>query len=189
MIKLIHAMLWNPNSDIKLCPLISFVWHFHLKTDTANWKLTYSDLSVLDNFVSARFYCAGNVLFCSSGCLILFYFSLFSPDGAVMCSALQCSSAPVQQQLSPIIRDSRSPRVSSCIFPSGEGGGSWIKYFWNASWLGNVPLWSWECRGFMRAAELMAVHQGNNLRAQEGGRGPCSAIMFPNSLLLLWDMG
>lgn len=110
MIKLINAMLWNPNSDIKLCPLTSFVWHFHLKTDPANWKLTYSDLSVLDNFVSARFYCAGNVLFCSSGCLILFDFSLFSPDGAVMCSALQCSSAPVQQQLSTIIRDSRSPR-------------------------------------------------------------------------------
>lgn len=37
--------------------------------------------------------------------------------------------------------------------------------------------------GFLGAPALMAVHQGNNLGAQQGRRGPWSATMFPNSLL------
>lgn len=68
-------------TNIKLRPLTSFVWHFHLKwkTDTANWKLPYSALSVLDNFVSAGSHYAGNVSFFSPGCLISVLFQFILP--------------------------------------------------------------------------------------------------------------
>lgn len=41
----------------------------------------------------------------------------------------------------------------------------------------------------MRAAELMAEHQGNKLMGQEGRKVPWSAVMFLTPCYLLWHVG
>lgn len=98
MIKLINGSAVKPRLWYKVMSPAILCVTFPPKTDTASWKLTHSDLSVLDNFVPAHLCHAGNVLFFSSGSSFVFYVSLFSPWwGCAGCnvSVIQCPcSAP-----------------------------------------------------------------------------------------------